>query len=468
MLVDGWDGAKVDDAAALDRRTARRPPSSLSAACGPGDRVVWWARATLESVEALMAVLRAGAVLVPLSPSARAAEVAHVVGDAGPLSRSATTTGRTGFGPGVDAWHMASWPTRPSARGRAVPGAAAGRRRAHRLHLGHHGKAQGRRSHACVAPGRRLGAARGVGMGAGGPPRPVPPALPRPRALCRPLRHPGRRRDRRRLRSLRRDCDPRRRAGEHAVLRRPDHVPPAGRVGTGVRARRAAPVRLGLGPLAADLWHRLAAEGVVVLERYGMTETLLTLSNPLVGERRPGSVGVPLPGVEAAVDDADEQGVGELLVRGESLCRGYWGRGALEPGEWFSTGDLVSVADDGYVTVRGRRTELIITGGHNVYPAEVEAVLSRHPAWSRWPWSVCPRRNGVRPWWPSSWVIPTWPRSTSWRRPSWRRSSAPASCDSSTRCRAPRWARSCAGELRLGNRIGQPDGPWSEVVPAVA
>ena len=135
----------------------------------------------------------------------------------------------------------------------------------------------------------------------------------------------------------------------------------------------------GSAPLAADLWRQLAGDGVAVLERYGMTETLLTLSNPVEGERRPGSVGVPLPGVEAVLDDADEQGIGELLVRGASLCRGYWGRDAFGPDDWFPTGDLVSVADDGYVTVRGRRTELIITGGHNVYPAEVEGVLARHP-----------------------------------------------------------------------------------------
>jgi malonyl-CoA/methylmalonyl-CoA synthetase len=138
----------------------------------------------------------------------------------------------------------------------------------------------------------------------------------------------------------------------------------------------------GSAPLAAELWHRFAANGVEVLERYGMTETLLTLSNPLAGERRPGSVGRPLPGVEAAVDDPDGEGVGELLVRAASLCRGYWG--SDRPDEttsdgWFATGDLVSVSEDGYVTVRGRRTELIITGGHNVYPVEVEAVLARHP-----------------------------------------------------------------------------------------
>ena len=110
------------------------------------------------------------------------------------------------------------------------------------------------------------------------------------------------------------------------------------------RSGELAALRLcvsGSAPLAAELWHRLAAAGVVVLERYGMTETLLTLSNPLSGERRPGSVGVPLPGVDAAVEDADEHGVGELLVRGASVCRGYWGRDArrgpasgLPPATW--------------------------------------------------------------------------------------------------------------------------------------
>jgi malonyl-CoA/methylmalonyl-CoA synthetase len=150
------------------------------------------------------------------------------------------------------------------------------------------------------------------------------------------------------------------------------------------RAAELAGLRLcvsGSAPLPAELWARLAGEGVEVLERYGMSETLLTLSNPVDGERRPGSVGVPLPGVEAAVDSPDADGVGELLVRGPSLFRGYWGHSgsATDAAGWFATGDLASVAADGYVTIRGRRTELIITGGHNVYPAEVEAVLYRHP-----------------------------------------------------------------------------------------
>jgi malonyl-CoA/methylmalonyl-CoA synthetase len=153
------------------------------------------------------------------------------------------------------------------------------------------------------------------------------------------------------------------------------------------RAGELSTLRLcvsGSAPLGADLWRRLNREGVAVLERYGMSETLLTLSNPLAGERRPGSVGTPLPGVEVAIDDADEHGVGELMVRGPSLCRAYWGRpgasASMWRDGWFATGDLASAEADGYVSIRGRRTELIITGGHNVYPAEVEAVLARHPS----------------------------------------------------------------------------------------
>ena len=84
VLVDGWDGARTVDGAALDGHTARLASVLSSHGVGPGDRVLWSARATLESVQALLAVLRAGAVLVPLSPSARAPEVSHVIGDAAP------------------------------------------------------------------------------------------------------------------------------------------------------------------------------------------------------------------------------------------------------------------------------------------------------------------------------------------------------------------------------------------------
>jgi malonyl-CoA/methylmalonyl-CoA synthetase len=159
------------------------------------------------------------------------------------------------------------------------------------------------------------------------------------------------------------------------------------RLGQTGRAKELSALRLcvaGSAPLAVDLWESFNIDGVPVLERYGMSETLLTLSNPLVGERRPGSVGLPLPGIEAMVDVPDGDGIGELLVRGPSLCHGYWERpeatsAAWRQG-WFATGDLASVGEGGYFSIRGRTTELIITGGHNVYPAEVESVLSRHPS----------------------------------------------------------------------------------------
>jgi malonyl-CoA/methylmalonyl-CoA synthetase len=148
------------------------------------------------------------------------------------------------------------------------------------------------------------------------------------------------------------------------------------RVGELARLRLAVS---GSAPLSADL-HRAIAEsaGVQVLERYGMTETLMTLSNPYEGERRPGTVGFPFPGVEARVEDD-----GAVLVRGPTVFSGYWGRPEVTAQSfsdgWFHTGDL-GVVEDGYVRLLGRSTDLIISGGYNVYPAEVEEVLLGHPA----------------------------------------------------------------------------------------
>ena len=135
--------------------------------------------------------------------------------------------------------------------------------------------------------------------------------------------------------------------------------------------------------------------GLTVLERYGMTETVMLVSNPYEGERRPGAVGVPLPGVEVRFarddgslvdrDTAARDGLtGELLVRGPNVFDGYWERPATNVASftdgWFRTGDLVTVAPDGYLTIAGRAKELIISGGFNVYPREVEEVLATHPA----------------------------------------------------------------------------------------
>jgi malonyl-CoA/methylmalonyl-CoA synthetase len=158
------------------------------------------------------------------------------------------------------------------------------------------------------------------------------------------------------------------------------------RLATSNRVGELARLRLavsGSAPLRAEL-HRAVAEtaGTVVLERYGMTETLMTLSNPYEGERRPGTVGFPFPGVDARVEGGDGAG-GHVLVRGPAVFSGYWERPAATEASfvdgWFRTGDL-GVVEDGYVRLLGRSTEVIISGGFNVYPAEVEDVLLGHPA----------------------------------------------------------------------------------------
>jgi malonyl-CoA/methylmalonyl-CoA synthetase len=137
----------------------------------------------------------------------------------------------------------------------------------------------------------------------------------------------------------------------------------------------------GSAPLPADLQEELAARaGQQVLERYGMTETVMNVSNPYEGERRPGSVGIPLPGVEVRLGEGDE-----IQLRGPNVFQGYWERPeataeAFTADGWFRSGDIGAFDEDGYLRIGGRAKELIITGGYNVYPREVEDVLRTHPA----------------------------------------------------------------------------------------
>jgi len=135
----------------------------------------------------------------------------------------------------------------------------------------------------------------------------------------------------------------------------------------------------GSAPLDPALWSRVReVTGQAIVERYGMTETLMLVSNPVDGERRAGTVGVPLPGVEVrlAVD-------GEILVAGPAVFGGYRGvstAGIFDADGFFRTGDVGRWDADGYLRIVGRTKELIITGGFNVYPREVEDVLLAHPA----------------------------------------------------------------------------------------
>jgi len=129
--------------------------------------------------------------------------------------------------------------------------------------------------------------------------------------------------------------------------------------------------------------------GAQILERYGMTETSMLTSNPLEGQRRPGTVGPALPGVSIRLVGEDDQRVadgetGDVQVSGANVFSGYWRRPDLldetfTADGWFRTGDLGRLDADGYLELVGRSKDLVITGGLNVYPKDVEQVLDSLP-----------------------------------------------------------------------------------------
>ncbi len=145
----------------------------------------------------------------------------------------------------------------------------------------------------------------------------------------------------------------------------------------------------GSAPLPAHVLEAFETRyGHVILERYGMTETLMNVSNPYAGERRAGTVGFPLPMTDVEIRDAHGAAVpdgtsGELWVRGPNVCDGYWRRddatAAAWTDGWFRTGDIGVRASDGYITLEGRRSDLIISGGFNIYPREIEELLTEQP-----------------------------------------------------------------------------------------
>ena len=140
----------------------------------------------------------------------------------------------------------------------------------------------------------------------------------------------------------------------------------------------------GSAPLLAETHRDWAARtGHAILERYGMTETNMNTSNPYDGERRAGTVGFPLPGVALRIADPDKGGdlgretIGVIEVKGPNVFKGYWRmpektQAEFRGGGWFITGDLGEIDADGYVHIVGRGKDLIISGGFNVYPKEVE------------------------------------------------------------------------------------------------
>ncbi|KAA9149953.1 long-chain fatty acid--CoA ligase [Microbacterium lushaniae] len=149
------------------------------------------------------------------------------------------------------------------------------------------------------------------------------------------------------------------------------------------------------------------ATGGILVEGYGMTESSpVAVGNPMGRTRRPGTVGVPFPSTEIRVVDPDDPTVdrplgetGELLLRGPQVFQGYWQRpeetaATLLADGWLRTGDIASVSPDGFVTIVDRIKELIITGGFNVSPTEVEDALQAHPDVAEAAVVALPRRDG--------------------------------------------------------------------------
>ncbi len=147
---------------------------------------------------------------------------------------------------------------------------------------------------------------------------------------------------------------------------------------------------MSLPPAVVDVWE--SATGGLLVEGYGMTETSpVTIGNPVAHTRRPGTIGVPIPSTEVRIVDprnpTQERAIGEageLLVRGPQVFAGYWNRpddtaAVLLDGGWIRTGDVVVMDVDGFISVVDRIKELIITGGFNVYPSEVEDAMRRLP-----------------------------------------------------------------------------------------
>jgi acyl-CoA synthetase (AMP-forming)/AMP-acid ligase II len=154
--------------------------------------------------------------------------------------------------------------------------------------------------------------------------------------------------------------------------------------------RRARLFTAGSAPLpAADFEAFRAKTSHAILERYGMSETLFTLSNPYDGERRPGTVGLPTPG--SAVRIVDDEGrdvadgeLGEIVVKSDGMMSAYWGRAADTAASfrdgWFLTGDVARRGAGGYVTIAGRKSvDIIKSGGYKIAAREIEDVLRRHP-----------------------------------------------------------------------------------------
>ncbi len=379
---DGWRLS----AAALAERTAAAAGRYAAAGLAPGDRVLVSAVPGVDLVVAYVAALRAGLTVVPANTAYTGRELAHVVADAGPRLAVVDDPGRLA-GLDLDATtpDLARLPA-GSGVGAALDAAAPDDVALIVYTSGTTGLPKG----ALLTHANLLATAHAVRLAWRWQPDDR-------LALCLPLFH---------IHGLGVGLHGTLTAGASLVLL-PKFDPAAvasaigghgatlffgvptmyHRLAESPQLAALGGLRLavsGSAPLPAELHAALAAgSGQRVLERYGMTETGMLVSNPYDGERRPGTVGFPLPGVSVRLVPR-EGGTTEIEVRGPNVISGYLNRDAATTDAftadgWFRTGDLGTLDDDGYLRISGRAKELIISGGYNVHPREVEEVLRGHP-----------------------------------------------------------------------------------------
>ncbi len=370
----------------LATESARRAGRLAALGLEPGDRILVCAESSWDLVASYVAALRLGLVVIPTNTAYGPRELEHVVRDAGPraalvddAARSAALR-RLGADLALLEPSLAIRDAEPPALDVVAPGAPA--------LVCYTSGTTGRPKGAVLSHANALASAEALRL--------AWRWVPEDRLLlCLPLFH---------MHGLGVGLHGTLHSGGSAVLQRgfdPDAVLDAvereaatlffgvptlyHRFARHPGAERLGRLRLcvsGSAPLPATLHAKIErAAGQRVLERYGMTETLMLVSNPYDGERRPGTVGFPLPGVELRL--AGEPA--EIQVRGPNVFTGYWDRPeaiaeAFTADGWFRTGDLGTIDSDGYVSIVGRARELIISGGYNVYPREIEDVLREHPA----------------------------------------------------------------------------------------
>jgi malonyl-CoA/methylmalonyl-CoA synthetase len=382
VLVDVASGATLDGAAMLGR-SAQAAAHLQAAGVRSGDRVVLSCAPSVATVLAYVAILRLGAVVVPANTAYTSSELEHIVGDVRPAAAVVDELSRVPAGPvaltaaalvgPISGEHVAGLLDRSGADDLAMIAFTSG--------------TTGRPKGAMLSHGNLLAGARalveawewtpddrllhalpmfhmhGLGAGingsftAGGSMAVLPRFAPSAVVDALPA------------------------YGATMFFAVPTMYALMREAGSLEALRGLRLLVSGSAPLDPVLFADIeAAAGQAPVERYGMSETVMLVSNPVRGERRAGSVGLPLPDVQVRL--AEDGGV---EVTGPNVFRGYWERPeataeAFTADGFFRTGDIGAMDDDGYLHLVGRASDLIITAGYNVYPREVEDVVREHPA----------------------------------------------------------------------------------------